>query len=271
MDKEKVIDPMVPDANKQYLTEERIKQMLPKGVNHKVTDEIVKLVNRMENDINIKQEYMEESWLDHLHLLGEVKTDLKTYTNAIKYCNLTKHYTNEKAWSIVFPDRYRKLLKSGRDPSVDVAIYNGRPVVTKLQALMRSKISLQYAPEFHEALMVNVKLMRGKASGKDKYGNDLTASPMVQHLAAKAVMEMAKPDETEKEQVAVTVDPGGIIKEYEQAFSMAAMRKLKAIEEGADLVEAINAPVRASKNDAIDVEVEVEVEDKADINSDIYE
>ena len=243
------INPLVPKAKKQNITKEKIQKLLPKGSSHKVTDEIIAMIDRMEDDIGLTQEYLEESLLSHIHILREVKVDLDDYINAIKYCNLTQHYTNKDAWMMVFPDRYKALEDRGRDPSSDIAMYNGRKIVTKIKALMATSISLQYAPEFHEAFMVQVRLMRGEdANGNKK------VTPMVQHLAAKTVMEMAKPED-KPEAIETTVEKGSIIDEYEKAFGMAAMAKLKAIQDGVDIVEAINAPVRAEE-EIQDAEIE---------------
>lgn len=250
----KVIDPMVPVTKKQNITRDKILKMLPRGSKHEVTDEIMRMIERLEDDTDIEQSYMEEAVLSHMSVLNSVKTNLKTYIDAVKYCNLTQHMTNEKAWIIVFPDRYLALQARGRDISSDVSMWNGRPIVAKIKALMITAVSIQYAPEFHEAMATQVKLMRGEANGLDRYGKKQYSTAMVQHLAAKTIMEMAKPPE-EAEKLEISIDKGSIIDDYEKAFSMAAMAKLNAIENGANLVDAINAPVRI-KEDVVDAEVE---------------
>ena len=254
-----VIDPMVPPAKDQMITKEKIERLLPKGASHKVTDEVMNMIARMEDDVGVKQEYLEESFLGHLSVLGDIKVDLMTYINAIKFCNLSRSMSNINAWSIVFPERYKLLVDRGRDPSGDVSIYNTRPIVTKIRAMMTTAVSLQYAPEFHEALGVQLKIIRNP----DDY------SGMVQHLAAKTILEITKPIETDNV-IATKVEKGSIIDEYEKAFGMAAMAKLQAIKDGADVTNAINAPIR-SENDAIEAELVYDAAITSEFNPDLHD
>jgi hypothetical protein len=177
-------------SKEQNIDHDKLKRLLPKGTSHKVTDEIIELIGSMEKDSGLMQEYLEESFLTYLPVLREIKVDLKDYINAIKYCNLKKSMTNEKAWEITFPDKYKKLCDEGRKVSSHVAMYNQSKIVTKLDAQMMVAAHIQYAPLFHEAIMKEASLMRGI----DANGNDV--SPHVQHLAASTIMDkLAQPIE----------------------------------------------------------------------------
>jgi len=178
-------------SNEQNITKEKIKEYLPRGTSHKVTDEVIELVHRMEEDTGIDQEYMEESFLSHLHVLKGMKVGLRQYANAIKYCNLKRSMPNEKAWKIVFPDRAEKAIGRGRDISIDVAIYNSSPLIVAIDTQMMVAEHIQYAPVFHEAIRREAQLMRGiDANGEQ-------VSPHVQHLAASTLIEkLAPPKET---------------------------------------------------------------------------
>ena len=170
------------------LDQSKLQRMLPKGSHHRVTEEIVALVHSMEKDTGLLQEYMEESFLSHLPVLRETKVDLKEYVNAIKYCNLKKNMENQKAWEIVFPDKYEKLVREGRWNTSHVSMYNSSTLVVKLDAQMALDIKLQYAPLFHQQLMKQVEL----ANGYDAHGRE--CSPMVQHLASNKILDLLVPD-----------------------------------------------------------------------------
>ena len=172
------------NSNKQNIDKDKLKRLLPKGSHHKVTDEIVALIGRMEDDTGLLQEYMEESLLTYLPVLREVKVDLQEYVNAIKYCNLKKNMENQKAWEITFPEKYAKLVKEGRWNTSHVSMYNSSTLVTKIDAQMMLAVHIQYAPLFHKMLMKQVEL----AAGWDAHGRE--CSPTVQHLAASKILDI---------------------------------------------------------------------------------
>lgn len=179
------------NAKSQNITKEKLQSMLPKGTSHKVTDEIIEMIHRMEDDTGLPQDYLEESLLANLHILKGMKVRLKDYVNAIKYCNLKRNLSNERAWSIVFPDRYDRLVQLNKDPSPHVSIYNSSPLVTAVDAEMIVAEHIQYSPVFHEAIRREAQLMRGI----DANGEPVSAH--VQHLAAANLMEkLAPPKET---------------------------------------------------------------------------
>ena len=107
--------------------------------------------------------------------------------NAIKYCNLKRGMTNEKAWEITFPDKYKRLKDSGKQIDNHVAMYNGLKVVTKIDAEMMVDVRIQYAPVLHQAIRKEVSLM-----------HDSDVSFHVQHLAAKTLIEVLIPLEEQK-------------------------------------------------------------------------
>ena len=182
------------NASKHNLDKEKLQRLLPKGTSHKVTDEIMLLVHSMEKDTGLIQDYLEESFLSHLPVLRELKVDLNDYVNAIKYCNLKRNMSNEKAWEIVFPDKHKKLVDEGRWNSSHPSMYNSSKIVVKLDAQMMISTHIQYAPMFHESLMKQYELMNGQAS------DGAFVSAQVQHLAAKTLAELtAQPIEQKVE------------------------------------------------------------------------
>jgi len=239
-------------TKKHYINKNKLQRMLPKGTHHTVTDEIIDLIHNMEKDTGLFQEYMEESLLSNLPVLKSVRVSLLDYVNAIKYCNLKKSMTNEKAWEIVFPDKYKKLLEEGKQVSNHVAMYNSSKIVTKIDAQMMVDIKIQYAPILHKALMKQVRLM-----------DDPDVSFHVQHLASKTLIETLKPNE--EQQVSLKIGQSDEMKEsQEKMFS-----ELKRVaEQQQALLRAGHKIEDIQKlNLTIDV-LEEEEEDYVDIDDD---
>ncbi len=173
--------------NLHNIDKDKLQRLLPKGTHHKVTDEIIGMIGTMETDTGMLQEYMEERVLSYLPVLKETKVDLREYVNAVKFCSLKKHMSNEKSWEICFPVKFKKLKDEGRWNTSHVSMYNSSTLVTKIDAQMAIEISIQYAPHFHRAMMKQVELSNGIAAG------GLPVSAQVQHLAAKTILEVAAP------------------------------------------------------------------------------
>lgn len=186
-------------GNREQLRE-KILRFLPKGTHYKVTDEILDMALNMGESTGLFQDYMEEKLFSYFSALKETKVGLEDYINAVKYCALKKTMSNEKAWSIVFPDRYNRLVKEGKQISNHVAMYNSRKIVTKIDALMLTELHIQYAPVFHEAIQTQINLMRGfDANGKP-------TSAHVQHMAANTLIEKLAPPKEETINVKIGVD-----------------------------------------------------------------
>ena len=179
---------ITPFAKKQNIDKEKLQRMLPRGSNHKVTDEIIALISSMEDDVGLFQDYMEESLLSHLPVLAQTKTDLNDYVNAIKYCNLKQNMSNSKAWEIVFPERVQKLKDNSKLDTISshVAMFNKRDIVIKLDAQMMLAAHIQYAPIFHKSMTKLLQLSNGISA------NGAPVSAHVQFLSAKELVEQTR-------------------------------------------------------------------------------
>jgi len=253
------------------VTKEVLKKHLPKGSHHTVTDEILGLIARLEDDTGMEQKDMEFELLSNINIAKELKVDLIDYVNALKYTVLQRSMSNRKAWEIVFPDRLAKAeakladnesKKARGEKYVEVNIdsmvsnYNKNKIVVKLTGQMMIAAHLQYAPMFHAAIKKQFDLMNGKAA-PDKNGEPMTVTPHVQLQAAQGLADLVKAPEEAKLEIDINVNQGSIIDEYEKAIGMMAEAKMKAIEEGHDMLEMINAPVRVKETkdeDVIDVD-----------------
>jgi len=195
---------MVPDEL-QGITIDKIKTMLPKNTNVIVTEEIVRLVNAMGDDTGLEQELMEEDFMSYLHLMGGMRgVGIKDLVNAIKYCNLKRSHTNKEAWSIVFPEKYNKLVAENRQTDNHISMYNGTKLVGMIDKEMMIPVYLQYSSFFHAAVKKQFDIMNGTCLNHD--GTKMTVSPMVAHLAAKELAVLTKQPEEQK--LSITVSPG---------------------------------------------------------------
>lgn len=186
---------LAPD-NDQHITKEKLVKLLPKNTNVAVTDEIMRLVANMGEDVDLPQELLEEDLVSHMHLLGKQSgAGVKDLINAIKYCNLKLNYDNKTAWSLVFPERYKKLVDEKRQVDSHVSMYNNKnKLVQAVEKAMLIPVHLQYAPYFHAAVKKQYELMNGTA-GTNASGEDMTVTPMVMHLAAKELAILTKQPE----------------------------------------------------------------------------
>ncbi len=113
----KGFDPSVPQySNSQGITVDKLKSFLPKGTSFEVTQAIVDKINNTGNETGLMQEVFEEKILSYMHLLNGKGRSLEKLVNALKYCSLKliQGITNERAWAIVFPDKYDKLISERR-------------------------------------------------------------------------------------------------------------------------------------------------------------
>ncbi len=201
----------IPDSD-QGITVSKLKDLLPKKTNIKVTEEIVDLIHRAEEDTGLPQELFEEDLMSYMHLVGNMRgVGMKDLVNAIKFCNLKRNYDNKEAWSIVFPEKYDRLVAGNKQVDNHVAMYNGSKLVVAIDKEMLIPVHLQYAPYFHAAVKKQYEIMNGIAE-KTSDGKAQSVSPMVQHLAAKELATLTRQPEESK--LDITINPG------EQALTM---------------------------------------------------
>jgi len=231
------------------LTKEKIEQLLPKGTNHKVTDEVLSLINNIEKDTELIQEYAEESILNNLPILREVRVSLKDYVDAVKYVQLKQNMENHKAWELTFPDKYNRLVQEGRWNSSHVSYYNSRPIVVKLEAQKLLDYKALYAPVFYQQIQVQARL----AAGTDANGNPTSGT--VQQLASKTLLELLKPEEANK--LDITIGQSEEVKssmdKIHDTLQEIAISQQKALQSGMKIEDI--QKLRLVKSNEIDVEV----------------
>ena len=229
---------LVPSA-RQGITVERLKELLPRKTSIAVTSEIIDLINNMENDTGLPQELLEEDLMSYTHILGGMKgVGMKDLVNAIKFCNLKRNYDNKEAWSIVFPEKYNKLVEENRQVDSHVSMYNGSKLVVAIDKEMLVPVHLQYAPYFHAAVKKQFDLMNGRST-KGSDGKEMTVTPMVQHLAAKELAALTKQPEEQKLSVSVTPSDAALSMQSDMNDQLKAIvaHQKRQLENGADIID----------------------------------
>lgn len=153
--------------NQQNLTPEYIKSKLPKKSKHMITPEVMKMLHSMEDDIDVLQSYMEESFLGNLNVLNEARVSVPEYINAIKFVALRQNMNSINSYAIVFPKKYKWLMdKKASGKSVNeynyASAYEGTQAVQKISAqamVLPNLLSAKYNMEAKAAMwrMMNNK------------------------------------------------------------------------------------------------------------------
>ena len=237
------------NASHHGLDKEKLQRLIPKGTSHKVTEDLMTLVLNMEKDTGLIQDYLEESLLSHLPVLKEIKVDLPDYVNAIKFCNLKRNMSNEKAWEITFPERYEKLKREGRLNTSHSSMYNSSKVVVAIDTQMLLSANIQYAPLRHLSIMKQYELMNGIAA------DGMAVSPQVQHLSAKALYELTEPQESSKIELKIGMDDESksIQTKLMEQISKSVDLQMKRLNAGENISDVQSIGVNL---DVIEVEVE---------------
>ena len=187
---------LVPEYG-QNITREKIKRMLPKGSSVSVTNSVLELIANMENDTGLPQDLMEEDFMSYMHLLGKKKgNSLTQLVNALKYCNLKRTINNQKAWSIVFPEKYDKLIAEGKAVDNHVGMYNTTWLVQEIDKAMIIPVHLSHYGTLHKFLNHQMQLAMGEGGIDPETGDKRRVSAMVMHLATKDVLERTAQPET---------------------------------------------------------------------------
>jgi len=225
---------------RQYITKERLKELLPRRTSIIITDEIMRIINSMEDDTGLPQNLLEEDVMSYMSLIGTVKgVGVKDLINAVKFCNLKRNLSNIDAWSIVFPSKYRELKEAGKQIDNHVSMYNRSKLVIAIDKEMIMPVSLQYAGHFHAAVQKQFELMNGKTNVKDSNGKLLKVTPMVQHLAAKELANLTRPPEETKIDLKISPSDAAVstLQEMNDQIKKIVAHQKNELEKGADIID----------------------------------
>ena len=236
---------VVPEHSQQ-ITKEKLQSFLPKGTATQVTDDIIKIIHRMEEDTGLPQNLMEEEVMSYMHLIGGKQgTGIEDLIKAVKFCNLKRFMSNAKAWEIVFPEKANERRSKGLGIDQFVAMYNTRSVLVKeIDKQMIMAFNLQYNHLGHEALQITMAMARGRTLPDEDNPTGREVSPMVMHLCAKEIILNTKmePDTTIQLKVGLSDEAKDSRDRMSNQMAATALAIQQAVANGANItdVQALN-------------------------------
>ena len=171
------------------LTKEEVRSALPAHLKGAATDGLVKALNEIPID-PIYAENIRENFISYTSVLINSKYKMEDYMNAVAYVTFRlAGFNNQEAYIRTFPERYARLVaegKSSKEISSYVAMYNKGQLVQKIMEQTMIPVWLMNQDIMQKAINKQVELMDG------------AKSEMVQHQAAKALMEILKKPEAKE-------------------------------------------------------------------------
>lgn len=206
------------------LSVEAVKDLLPSRSSQELVESTTATLNELisGNDPEFRQNYR-DNIIGFSSVFQSGKYKLTDYANAVKFvCHRMSGITLGEAYRRTFPERYSKLVQSGKDEktiSSYVSAYSNNKMVTALLEQAAVPVHLVNADIFQEAINVQAALMRN------------ASSDMVKQKAADSLMNHLRPPEAAKLSVDVTVNQSDVLSELREVSRELARAQLQAIED----------------------------------------
>lgn len=225
-------------------TYEELVSSLPKKQKTLVTEHMVDLINTVAEDEAIGEEF-HRNFVTYTNVISKGKFTLQEYRNAIHFVTMILlEETDIDAYMKVFPDRYLRLTVekglSRKQISPYANAFKNTDLVTMILEQTLVPTHIVNAPMYQEALNHQRYLMLN------------ARSEMVQHQAAKTIMEQLKQPEVAKLEVDITTR-NETVEENEAFMIELAEKKLELMRLGGDVKSITNMTVK--KENIIDGEV----------------
>lgn len=174
-------------THEQGITREKLMEFIPRGYGGKVTDGVLEMIRRVEQDTGMDQGLFEEQLLSYTHLLGP-GISFEKLINAIKFVALREVARGQaKAYKIVFPEKSAEIEARGGSVDSFATMYASSKVVVEVQKLNMVSASITHRPLANQMLKKMTDLANGIGANPDD-----KVSPTVQLNAAIAVYEAVK-------------------------------------------------------------------------------
>lgn len=235
-------------TNEQGITREKLQQFMPKGYNGKVTDAVLEMIRRVEQDTGMDQGLFEEQLLSYTHLLGP-GISYEKLINAIKFVALREVARGQaKAYKIVFPEKTAEIEARGGDVSSFATMYAMSKVVVEVQKLNMVSASITHRPLANQMLKKMTDLANGIGANPDD-----RVSPTVQLNAAIAVYEAVKMPEDNTMELKIGMSDSALSAQESLAEQLRRMADLQmqAFKDGKKLddIQKISICVEAKVDD----------------------
>ena len=239
----------------QGITIDKIKRLLPKKTNIRVTEKLLENIKNIEKDTDLDQNIMEEKFMSYIHVMEKVRgISLQDYLNAVKYVSLCKHFDNKKAWSIVFPTKYDKLVTEGRFIDSHVSEFNTSTLVVELQAAFMVPWHLEFDRVRRDMLSKSIHMANGVSP------NGIKVSPHVALKAMELVLNVLAPPEESKLEITLGSSEGMVEQQRQMNDNLAKLiaNQSAQFRAGGDVgkIQKLHVVQHGEEEDVVDVEYE---------------
>ena len=210
------------------LTVDEVRKALPPHLKSAATQSLVDSLNTIPVDPEAARS-IRENFISFSNVLKDSRFKLEDYLNAVAYVSFRMMgHNNQESYARALPDRYQRLVAKGtssKDIAAYVTAFNKGKLVTMLMEQAMIPVWLINQDAMQRAINKQIDLM------------DSAKSEMVQHLAAKSLMETLKRPETKDVNINLgTVEDKGL-EEMRQMMVSLAQRQQQLIESGASTRE----------------------------------
>ena len=171
------------------LTKEDVRKALPLHLKSAATEDLVEALNTLPLDYEYAQG-IRDNFISYTTVLKDGKYKIEDYANAVSYVTFRMMgFNNQESYARTFPQRYAEHVaknRSSKEISSFVAAYNKGKLVNAIMEQAMIPVWLINQDVMQKAINKQVELMDG------------AKSEMVQHLAAKALIETLKKPESKE-------------------------------------------------------------------------
>lgn len=206
------------------ISDELLRNALPKHLRSLVTDSLLDTVNQIANSDGVMRDSFRDNLIGYTQVLQDSKYKIQDYINAVRYCSYRLMGRGIfDSYRATFPDRYHRLLGEGASAnhiSGFASAYNKNKLVNMImeQSLIPTYVLNQDV--YQEAINIQAELMRSANSEK------------VRSDAANSLLTHLKQPEKSKIEIDVSVRETKSIDELREVTRALAQQQLQAISTG---------------------------------------
>lgn len=226
------------------LTVDALKAVMPKRQKGNITPSLVKELNTLIDEPEAR-EVFRENIMGYCGVLTDPNMKLVTYINAVKYMSFKlMGDTNQMAWMKTFPERYKRLIDTGKDEGFirsTVACYNRNKVVNSIRELSIIPTWILNQDVYQKAINTQAHLMVSAKSEK------------VRTDAANSLLTHLKQPEASKVSLDVNVKEDDSIRELRHATTELVKAQKEALMAGVlDAKEVAESKILIGECDRVD-------------------
>ncbi len=237
------------------MTIEQLKRSLPKRSRKLLTPRVMAVLDGIEGqeDVEFSKAYR-DNFMGFSKILENPEYTMESYLDALRYVGFRlMDHNSIDSYMMAFPDRYTRLMNKYADLGNEAwirsnkiasfaAAYNKGKIVNEMLTQAVVPVSILNMDLFQRALNVEAHLMEN------------ANSETVRQLAAKSILEILKPAETQRVELDIGLKENDVIADLRQVTQQLAIQQRQGIEAGAQTSTDVC--------DMILIEAEIEEEEK---------